>query len=114
MGCSRPGAPGTLMSAMTETSMLLSWTPVAVAPLAFPGPQTFPSVPKLAPALAAEPLLVEEPPEPEPDDPQAARARTHSAASAVCMRRCLTPILPPGWVRMVIVSLTSAPGPFNE
>src|SRR5271165_6706124 len=104
MGCSRPGAPGTLMSAMTDTSMLLSWTPVAVAPVALPEPHTAPSVPKLADVVIPSPevpLLLEEPPEPEPDDPQAARARTHSAASAVCMRRCLIPILPPGWVRMV-------------
>src|ERR1700677_1645474 len=46
MGCRRPGAPGTLMSAMTDTSTLELVTPVAVAPVAEPGPHTAPRVPK--------------------------------------------------------------------
>src|ERR1700730_3861582 len=86
IGWSRPGAPGTLMSAMTETWMLVSVTPVAVAPLALPGPQTFPSATRLraVDVVVDEPVPAEEPPELAPDDPQAARARTHSATSATC------------------------------
>src|ERR1700677_3848004 len=65
MGCRRPGAPGTLMSAMTDASMLVLVTPVAVAPVAEPGPHTWPRVPKLPEAvpppcvLAALALTVE-------------------------------------------------------
>src|SRR5579862_7229730 len=69
MGCSRPGAPGTLISAMTETSMLELVTPVAVAPVAEPGPHTVPRVPKSpdagSPACVLA-LLVEPPLEPAP------------------------------------------------
>src|SRR5580658_8285129 len=119
MGCSRPGAPGTLMSAMTDTSTLELVTPVAVAPVAEPGPHTLPRVPKVPDAEAPAWLLgLVEPLEfglelpLDPDDPHAARARTDSAASAASLC-CLCLILRSLLLRIMLVSLTSCEGPSN-
>jgi hypothetical protein len=105
---------------MTDTSTLELVTPVALAPVADPGPHTVPSVPKVPGAvlpawvlaLLVEPLEFEPELELDPDDPQAARARTDSAASAASLC-CLCVILRSLLLRIMLVSLTSRKGPSN-
>jgi hypothetical protein len=47
MGCSKPGATDQPTSAMVPASIEVLVIPTSVAPVAVPGPQTSPSVPKL-------------------------------------------------------------------